>query len=167
MSAKQENTQRKVVRQKRHSGRNRPPVLHTMAPEWGLASLILLALLFLINPFQLFVKKDVSGSAGTQASFFSSNLLYWFADRGGATVIGFLLLMLALVGVIARARWRILRQSLWYRQRCPQCDEVAVLKRMKRQWHHRVAGIFGIPTRPYICANCHWHGTRIDETRIR
>jgi len=73
---------------------------------------------------------------------------------------------LTAVGIsLWRLRARINQHAAWWDRACPQCGSPE-LKRVHRKPRERLLGALGIPVRRYVCADCRWRGSRIDERRI-
>lgn len=83
----------------------------------------------------------------------------------GAIIIGLPTLVLSLVGLVWRLRWRVNHYQPWHNDACPSCQS-AQLKRKRRRYGDRLLGRLGIPVRRYICADCHWQGRLIDKRRV-
>lgn len=79
--------------------------------------------------------------------------------------IGAMLLSGSLIGGASRLRYRINYHEAWWLGPCPRCDK-GDLYRAHRRKRDRLLGMLGIPVRRYVCSECHWVGTRIDQSRI-
>ena len=77
-----------------------------------------------------------------------------------SVVIGTVLLIAAVVGILARVRWRLLRSRSLTTVRCPVCK--GELHRIHRSGFDRALSRF-VPVRRYRCASptCRWSGLRV------
>ena len=66
-----------------------------------------------------------------------------------------------LLTIDARNRYRS-NQANFVSSGCPSCG-YAHLKRMERLKRDRMLATVGVPLRRYICPECHWKGTRVNE----
>ncbi len=79
-------------------------------------------------------------------------------------VIGFIVLAVALVLVVRRARWRLMTMSRFTERKCPRCG--GDLHRIHRRWRDRLLNRF-LPVRRYQCKerDCRWHGLRTGRSQ--
>jgi hypothetical protein len=122
----------------------------------GLIGLLALAIVLLINPLPRWVTAPAAGAA--------LSLPQVLAYRGGAPLIGLLLLTTALIGGRARVRSRVAGAERLRSLVCPVCGSDD-LRRVHRRWYHHLPGWLGVPVRRYVCANCRWTGARITRGR--
>ncbi len=80
-------------------------------------------------------------------------------------MIGGALLLGVLIGSSIRAKQHIMMSQAVWSNHCPSCERSS-LRRIHRKPLDRFIGRTGIPVRRYMCSACHWHGLRVDETRI-
>jgi len=75
-------------------------------------------------------------------------------------VIGFALLLGALVAIALRVRWRLIRNPALALLRCPRCN--GNIHRVHRHAVDRLISLY-VPVQRYRCANdqCLWHGLRV------
>jgi hypothetical protein len=75
-------------------------------------------------------------------------------------VVGFLLVLGALVTIALRLRWRLIHNPNLSLLRCPRCD--GQIHRVHRRAVDRLICFF-VPVRRYRCSNdeCRWHGLRV------
>jgi len=155
------------VRLPRHRRRDRNNPLKGRSLDILLAVFIFITLLLLFNAVRLAAPSSRPIPEQTSHRYLLVlNILYWMGYQGGSQLVGLILFMVAIWLVIWRARWYAVKEVRWYARECPDCRE-RQLKRMRRQWYHRLLYALKVPARPYICANCHWQGVRIDESKIR
>lgn len=75
-------------------------------------------------------------------------------------LLGLALIVLALLILTRRVRWRLMRSEEWTGDTCPQCG--SPMHRSRRRPLDRVIGWF-VPVRRYRCKNpdCGWKGLRV------
>ncbi len=157
----------KIRRKKRRKRAKWRALKETAAVEAMLLLILTLAFLFSLNPFKLIIAPAPELAVDTPLlTVWVNNFLQRLAFGGGSESLAFICLVISLVGIAYRFRWRVMQKRGWYKQQCPHCGEAGTLKRMRRSWYHRFIGRFGYPIHPYICGVCHWQGTRLDESRI-
>jgi predicted RNA-binding Zn-ribbon protein involved in translation (DUF1610 family) len=79
-----------------------------------------------------------------------------------AIFVGSMLAFVIMLTIDARNRYRS-NQANFVSSGCPSCG-YAHLKRMERLKRDRMIGnAAGVPIRRYICPECHWKGTRVNE----
>lgn len=122
----------------------------------ALISLLLLALLLIVNPFPRWVAPPVPNA--------NLSLAQVIAYRGGALLVGLLLLVTVVLLGASRIRAYVFRIERLQSDACPVCGSHD-LRRIHRRWYHRLPGVLGIPVRRYVCASCQWRGGRIDRQR--
>lgn len=128
--------------------------------ESGLLGVGLLSLVLLINPWHLFIPATLVDHTTTR------NLAHYVAHEGGSELLGGIFLLLTFtLGLIYTRKLLLSNQRLWRRAGCPHCGRDD-LRRTSRLWYDRVLNRLGLPVRRYICADCHWQGTRIDESHL-
>jgi hypothetical protein len=88
----------------------------------------------------------------------------FLAQAAFSDTIGFLLLLVALVMIAWRVRWRLLRNPAYTTVRCPKCD--GTIHVIHRHTVDRLINLY-VPVRRYRCANaeCRWCGLRIGNGR--
>jgi hypothetical protein len=74
--------------------------------------------------------------------------------------IGYALVLVALVAIVLRVRWRLIHNPALALLRCPQCD--GDIHRVHRHAFDRLISLY-VPVRRYRCVNdqCRWHGLRV------
>ncbi len=77
---------------------------------------------------------------------------------------GYTLLLVALVAVAWRTRWRLMTMPRFTSRTCPQCG--SDLHRIHRRPSDRLLDLF-VPVRRYRCKNrdCRWQGLRVKRSR--
>ncbi len=118
--------------------------------------LLLLAILLIVNPLPRWVAPP--------ALSVNLSLAQVMAYRGGALLVGLLLLAAVVFVGVSRIRAYAGRIERLQGDVCPVCGS-SDLRRIHRRWFHRLPGVLGIPVRRYVCANCQWRGARIDRQR--
>lgn len=75
-------------------------------------------------------------------------------------LIGVVLILVAVVLVLWRLRWRLLNAPTLSSGSCPKCG--GPLHRVHRKWYDRFICLY-VPVRRYRCHNaeCHWKGLRV------
>ncbi len=115
-------------------------------------------------------QNDAIGIAAAICALLATAFFIWyFSSEVGSVVIVpgtlFLTASLILGALYTRNRYRN-NMSRWESAGCPQCGNL-MIKRMRRKRRHRVVGVVtNTPIRRYICPECSWRGTRIDESRL-
>jgi L-asparagine transporter-like permease len=117
------------------------------------------------------VKERIAGRGLRLAAFILLlfAILIWFVPLDErfeivkqAVIIGVAIAFVAILVVDFRNRYRS-NQANFVSSGCPQCG-YEHLKRMERKKRDRIVGqLFGVPLRRYICPECHWKGTRVNE----
>lgn len=148
---------RRVRVKKKIDKRQRSVTLQRFWAEILLVMLFVLAVLFLLNPFDALIAGSGAGLLKELGTALVNPII--------SGVIAFGLLLLFVVGAFQRAGWRIRHSPSMWKTRCPQCG-AKELRRTRRLWHHHLLGRLGLPVRRYICAECHWRGGRIDQSRL-
>ena len=70
-----------------------------------------------------------------------------------------------LIAIYSRNRYQS-NMNHWESGGCPRCGNLDI-KRLRRKRSHHLAGrLTSIPFRRYICSECLWRGTRVDEARL-
>jgi hypothetical protein len=79
-------------------------------------------------------------------------------------LIGYVLLLSAVVFVLWRLRWRLMTTPRFTERVCPHCG--GELHRIHRHGLDRVASLF-VPLARYRCKNseCQWQGLRVKSSR--
>lgn len=121
-----------------------------------IVTLFAMGMMLLVDPFQWLVDPHR----------YETGLGWWFFHEQGAQSLGGIALVTAVLVGSIRLRWRINNQQTWWARTCPQCGGNN-LSRVHRTWLDHAFGAVGIPLRRYICRECHWTGSRIDESHIR
>ncbi len=75
-------------------------------------------------------------------------------------VIGYVLVLGALIAIFMRMRWRVMRDPALAALRCPKCNG-GIHRVHRRRLDHLIS--FFVPVRRYRCANdqCRWCGLRV------
>lgn len=124
--------------------------------------LLLIALIFLLNPFPAFIPDDpligVSGSPGER-------LLHQLAYTGFGQIVGSGLLVGAAIGGWFRLREKINGRSAYWSGTCPNCQG-NTLSRIRRRATDRLICKLGIPVRRFRCDTCRWKGLRIEREHL-
>lgn len=78
--------------------------------------------------------------------------------------IGYLLILVALVAIVLRLRWRLIRSPSLTTIACPRCG--GEIHRVHRRLRDRIIGVL-VPARRYRCSNreCRWEGLRVTSGR--
>jgi hypothetical protein len=77
-----------------------------------------------------------------------------------SNAVGYVLILGALVAILLRARWRLMRDPALTTLRCPRCG--SDIHRVHRRTLDRLIGLY-LPVRRYRCAysECRWRGLRV------
>lgn len=150
---------RRERRDKRRRQRSSGLTWHTVQVGlWGV--LLVLSILFLLNPWAGFVPDDARQVLG------EGRTLYWLAYENGSLVVGGLLGLATAVWGFFFLRDAINNRTNRYARACPACGS-SYLKRMRRTRLNHLLCWLGIPSYRYICSDCQWQGSLIDHTRLR
>ena len=81
-----------------------------------------------------------------------------------SNTLGLALILVAVLAIVLRARWRLVRTASLTTLRCPRCG--GSIHRVHRLWGHRVLSWF-VPVRRYRCSDreCGWCGIRVVASR--
>jgi hypothetical protein len=81
-----------------------------------------------------------------------------------SNAIGLILVIVAVIALILRTRWRLVRSASLTTLRCPRCG--GGVHRVHRRWGDRVVSLV-VPVRRYRCSNkeCRWCGIRVAASR--
>jgi hypothetical protein len=77
-----------------------------------------------------------------------------------AIKLGYVLLIVALIGIPIRSRWWVMNKSPWLVIACPRCG--GAIHRVHRTLPEKMISKI-IPIRHYRCFKCRWSGSRIDS----
>jgi hypothetical protein len=121
--------------------------------------------------FLIFERLNIRQSLSAWLRQFAAAAQHSVGDVGGkvadllaqitlSDAVGFALVMAALVAIVFRVRWRILRNPAFTLMRCPRCD--GNIHRVHRHAIDRLISLY-VPVRRYRCANdeCRWQGLRV------
>lgn len=88
------------------------------------------------------------------------------ADPLYQTIVGLILIFIALVLSAANVRRALAKNSKTWSTTCPCCGEPELARR-KRRLSHRFSGmLLQLPLRRYGCNSCTWSGLRIDRSLL-
>lgn len=104
------------------------------------------------------LERSAMGAATGVANFISNSTT--------SDVIGYVLILGALIAIVLRLRWRLLRNTALTTIRCPACN--GEVHRVHRHRLDHLVSAF-VPVRRYRCTNreCLWDGIRIISSRRR
>lgn len=165
MSARQETTVRRGHRSGRGHDRRR----------WVEYKVELIGLFLVgVGLFLLLERMNLRRSVATWARSAISGLLSRFQNLDGeisgllervslSDIVGVLLILVALVAILVRLRWRLLTASSLTDLSCPRCG--GPIYRVHRKWYDRLLSLYA-PVRRYRCRNtaCRWKGLRFGHT---
>ena len=88
------------------------------------------------------------------------------ADPLYQTIVGSVILFVAIVLCAATARRAWAKSSMAWNVTCPCCGENELARR-KRRLTHRISGaLLQLPLRRYGCNGCNWSGLRLDRSLL-
>ncbi len=95
-----------------------------------------------------------------RAHTLTDKAIAFFNDLSPAEITGFVLLLIAVVAIAYRLRWRVTHSKSLTQISCPRCD--GEIHRVHRHPTDRVVNVFA-PVRRYRCWNkdCGWSGLRV------
>jgi hypothetical protein len=88
------------------------------------------------------------------------SLAEFVAETSPAELVGFVLVVLALLALVMRVRWRMMHSQRLTTLSCPRCG--GSIHRVHRRMPDRLLSLF-LPSRRYRCGNseCRWQGLRV------
>jgi choline-glycine betaine transporter len=92
---------------------------------------------------------------------FEKKVIGFFSSLTVSEVVGFFILVIASVFVIARTRSRYLVSDFYLSRNCPRCGDKLI--RIRRKWYDRVLSVvLFVPFHRYRCVyrDCGWKGLR-------
>jgi hypothetical protein len=105
------------------------------------------------------------GATGTQTAshvlgHMGDVVAHAIANLTLSNVLGLALILMALLAISLRVRWRLVRSASLTTLRCPRCG--GGIHRVHRRWGDRVVSGL-VPVRRYRCSNreCRWCGFRV------
>lgn len=119
--------------------------------------LIIVALLFLFNPFPRL--EAVVDQMNLQLPRPISAFGRWLAYSGGARLLAGALVAAAIGVISLRVRQNWVAQMAVGDGQCPQCNQTT-LRRIHRKKADRLLNYLSLPVRRYKCKNCRWEGRR-------
>jgi hypothetical protein len=136
--------------------------------EIVVAILILLAVFLLVEQMNIretlyaWLLAAADGVQGLLAAF-ARSLVRFVEDTTLSDLVAYALLLVVLVLVAWRTRYRLLTNPRLAQIQCPRCG--GDLHRIHRRWYHRLVDLV-IPSRRYGCKNpaCGWRGLRIKSS---
>ncbi|MBK8432603.1 MAG: hypothetical protein IPL28_15490 [Chloroflexi bacterium] len=152
---------------KKRSRRQRLKFSEVWAKLWrpGLGGLLAaVGVVFLLNPFWPYVQ-PYSDPLQVTSPGLGDKLPHWLAYEGGAAVLGFIFIAIALLWWAFLVRNAINNTSTLWADACPNCHSPQ-LKRVHRHLLDRLLNLLGFPVRRYLCEHCNWKGARIDRSRL-
>ena len=133
------------------------------------------ALVVVVGLFLLLERMSIRSTLFRWATVGSQNALHMLGRAGDAiansiarltlsNAVGLVLVIVAVVALILRIRWRLVRSASQTALRCPRCT--GGVHRVHRRRGDRVVSLF-IPVRRYRCSNkeCRWCGIRVAVSR--
>ena len=117
---------------------------------------VALAVVILVNPVQMFASEWIA----------SNEQYRWLFEGGFPRIVG--LLVLALGFGLVYASWRknmIHTESKWASMGCEWCEEPELKRLHRRAFHKTIGAVTGLPYRFYVCGECGWKGTKLDDNR--
>jgi hypothetical protein len=133
------------------------------------------ALVAALGLFLLLERMSIRSTLFHWASTGSQNALHVLGRMGDAlarsiarltlsNAIGLVLVIMAVVALILRIRWRLVRSASQTVLRCPRCG--GGVHRVHRRWGDRIVSLF-VPVRRYRCSNreCRWCGVHVAASR--
>jgi hypothetical protein len=125
--------------------------------------------------FLLLERTNIRATLFHWATVGSQNALHVLGRAGDAiahsiarltlsNAIGLVLVVVAVIALILRIRWRLVRSASQTALRCPRCG--GGVHRVHRRWGDRVVSLF-VPVRRYRCSNreCRWCGIQVAASR--
>ena len=92
------------------------------------------------------------------------SLTNFVQNTTASDLTAYVLLLIVLVVVAWRIRWRLMRTPHLAARECPRCG--SEVRRMHRRWTERILSLY-LPVRRYGCTNrdCSWLGPRVWTAR--
>jgi hypothetical protein len=145
---------------------------------WGGA--LVLGLFLLFGPLAVWrVPDNTPGEAVDLLQFYFNKIVGMLTSKANALAdktwqfmllsnwavkLGYVLLIVGLIGIPIRFRWWVLNKSPWLVMACPRCG--GSIHRTHRTFFEKMISKI-IPLRHYRCFKCRWSGIRVDsEARI-
>jgi hypothetical protein len=103
---------------------------------------------------------QAANAVGPRAHSLTDKIAAFFNDLSPAEIIGFILLLIALIAIAYRLRWRVTHSKSLTQLSCPRCG--GDIHRVHRHTADRIINLF-VPVRRYRCWNeaCTWSGLRV------
>lgn len=97
------------------------------------------------------------------AGHLEQSIVSFLARTTFSDAVGYVLILAALVAILWRIRWRMMRSPTLTTLRCPRCS--GEIHRVHRHLLDRLISLY-VPVRRYRCANgsCRWQGLRVGAT---
>ena len=153
------------LRRRRHRSHRENPTLKFVRRFWFeiLWVLAVMAGIFLILERVNLRERAASWvMAGVRALDHSQEtLLRSIAHVTLSDAVGAALLLAALVSIVLRVRWQIMRSEALTSAKCPKCG--GSIHRVHRHFRDHLIDVY-VPVRRYRCARreCHWEGLRVE-----
>ena len=136
---------------------------------------ITVVLVVALGLFLLLERMSIRSTLFQWATLGGQNALYVLGRVGDAiahsvarltlsNAIGLVLVVVAVIALILRIRWRLVRSASQTALRCPRCG--GGVHRVHRRRGDRIVSLF-VPVRRYRCSNkeCRWCGIRVAANR--
>jgi hypothetical protein len=109
---------------------------------------------------------QASHAVTPRAHSLTDKIVAFFSDLSPAEIIGFILLLIALIAIAYRLRWRVTHSKSLTQMVCPRCG--GEIHRVHRHIADRIVNWF-VPVRRYRCWNetCAWSGIRVTASSAR
>lgn len=170
------------VRRRRRRREDTPLQLFLKRYRWELiwGGALVLGLFLLFGPFAVWRKADnTPGAAVDLLQFYFDKIVGMLTSKADvladktwqfmlltnwAIKLGYVLLIVGLIGIPLRFRWWVMNESPWLVKACPRCG--GSIHRVHRTYFEKLISKI-IPVRHYRCFKCRWSGIRVDsEARI-
>lgn len=156
---------------RRRRGRRQPSRLRQFLARYRFE--VVWAIVVLVGIFLIFERMDIRHGIfrwlnATARLFehsvigFGDKTVRWLANLTLSDAIGLILVSGALVAIVLRIRWRLLRNPALSTPVCPRCQ--GPIQRIHRTRLDRIISLY-VPVRRYRCADreCRWQGRRIQS----